>query len=285
MTWWQGCTDWPPVYWVSYDLWRKSWWILTKSLYGCRRTYGRSTTCSTDIYESGFARICSNCIDYCHSEWLGSQGKWCHSYISDIANDERAWTILGAEFGSDSGKKASIVQALFGLKSADTSFGWHLADCMQLLGYSLCKADPDVWGDNLSWRQLLVLCILSVVCWWCSLHPSWCRESDLLLGQVFSYESWIDWRSRYLLGNETLSSWIDKWSICLVHESNRDAVHNVKLSKNGQQQLPTWCSAPWLHEYVSKLDETPELLPELATTLSCWSVFFTGWLRSDKSIW
>jgi hypothetical protein len=45
-----------------------------------------------------------------------------------------------------------------------------------------------------------------------------------------------------------------------------DAVCNVieYLSKNGQQQLPTQCSAPWLHEYISELDETPELLPELA---------------------
>jgi hypothetical protein len=45
-----------------------------------------------------------------------------------------------------------------------------------------------------------------------------------------------------------------------------DAVHNVEeyLSKNGQQQLPTRCSAPWPHEYISELDETPELLNELA---------------------
>jgi hypothetical protein len=32
-----------------------------------------------------------------------------------------------------------------GLKSAGASFGQHLPDCMCLLGYTLCKADPDVW--------------------------------------------------------------------------------------------------------------------------------------------
>jgi hypothetical protein len=42
---------------------------------------------------------------------------------SDVMNahlmvpcEERVWTILGAEFGGDSGKKAIIVRALYGLK-------------------------------------------------------------------------------------------------------------------------------------------------------------------------
>jgi hypothetical protein len=37
----------------------------------------------------------------------------------------------------------------------------------------------------------------------------------------------------------------------------QDDVCNVKeyLSKNGLQQLPTQCSAPWLHEYISELGQ------------------------------
>jgi len=58
---------------------------------------------------------------------------------------EKIWTRLGPEFGPDAGKKAIIVRALYGLASAGASFNAHLADCMKHLGYSRCKADPDLW--------------------------------------------------------------------------------------------------------------------------------------------
>jgi hypothetical protein len=35
---------------------------------------------------------------------------------------EKVWTILGPEFGPDSGKSAMIVRALYGLKSAGAAF-------------------------------------------------------------------------------------------------------------------------------------------------------------------
>jgi hypothetical protein len=72
--------------------------------------------------------------------------------MSDIQNayltvpcEERIWTLLGPEFGQDQGKKAVIVRALYGLKSAGSSFQRHLADCMQMIGYRSCKADPYLW--------------------------------------------------------------------------------------------------------------------------------------------
>ena len=52
---------------------------------------------------------------------------------------------IGLEFGSDCGKTAIVVRALYGLKSAGASFRNHLADCMRELGYVSCKADADVW--------------------------------------------------------------------------------------------------------------------------------------------
>ena len=58
---------------------------------------------------------------------------------------EKIWTTLGPEFGDNVGKKAIIVQALYGLRSAGASFGNHVADCMRLLGYEPCRADPDLW--------------------------------------------------------------------------------------------------------------------------------------------
>ena len=58
---------------------------------------------------------------------------------------EKIWCTLGPEFGEDAGKRAIIVRALYGLKSAGASFRNHLADCMSHLGWESCKADHDVW--------------------------------------------------------------------------------------------------------------------------------------------
>ena len=60
-------------------------------------------------------------------------------------NLEKIWVLLGPEFGPDAGKKAIVVRALYGLKSAGASFRSVMADCMQQLGFKPCKADPDLW--------------------------------------------------------------------------------------------------------------------------------------------
>ena len=73
--------------------------------------------------------------------------------VADIVNayltspcDEKVWTILGPEWGSDLvGKRALIVRSLYGLKSSGAAYRYHLATCMEHLGFTSCKADPDVW--------------------------------------------------------------------------------------------------------------------------------------------
>ena len=67
-----------------------------------------------------------------------------NAYIT-APNRERVWTLLGPEWGPDAGKKAIVVRAQYGLKSAGASFRNHLADCMTFLGYKSCRADPDLW--------------------------------------------------------------------------------------------------------------------------------------------
>jgi hypothetical protein len=58
---------------------------------------------------------------------------------------EKVWTILGPEFGNGSGKSAIIVRALYVLKSTGAAFRAHLASFMRQMGYTSCKADPDLW--------------------------------------------------------------------------------------------------------------------------------------------
>jgi hypothetical protein len=72
---------------------------------------------------------------------------------SDIQNayltaptKEKIWTTCGAEFGGeDSGKRAVIVYTLYGLRGSGTVFRNYLAKLMTDLGFTSCKADPDVW--------------------------------------------------------------------------------------------------------------------------------------------
>ena len=58
---------------------------------------------------------------------------------------KKVWTILGPELGPNAGKTAIIVRALYGLKSAGAAFCTHLASFMRQMGYTSCKADPDLW--------------------------------------------------------------------------------------------------------------------------------------------
>ena len=58
---------------------------------------------------------------------------------------EKVWTVCGPEFGPDAGKRAVIVRALYGLKSAGAAFRAHLPSLMRQMGHTSCKADPDLW--------------------------------------------------------------------------------------------------------------------------------------------
>ena len=57
----------------------------------------------------------------------------------------RYWYRCGLEFGSDKGRLAKIVRALYGLKSAGRTFRNHLAGTLRKMGFVSTKADPDVW--------------------------------------------------------------------------------------------------------------------------------------------
>jgi hypothetical protein len=59
---------------------------------------------------------------------------------------EKVWTVLGPEWGSEAGKKAIIVRALYRLKSSGgAACRNHFASYLRSLGFTSCLADPDVW--------------------------------------------------------------------------------------------------------------------------------------------
>jgi hypothetical protein len=72
--------------------------------------------------------------------------------IADIENvylmapiTEKVWTVIGPEFGDDIEKRALIVRALYGLKSAGASFRNHLDECMMHLGWNPSHAYRELW--------------------------------------------------------------------------------------------------------------------------------------------
>jgi hypothetical protein len=84
---------------------------------------------------------------------------------------EKVLTVLGSEFGSDAGKSAIIVRALYGLKSAGAAFLAHLASFMQQMGYTSCKADPDLWykaetrpTDNFRYHAYILFYVNDILC-------------------------------------------------------------------------------------------------------------------------
>jgi hypothetical protein len=85
---------------------------------------------------------------------------------------EKVWTLLGPEFGDDSGKCVLIVRALYGLKSAAAAFRNHFAECMKHLGWHPCRVDRDLWmkaetrpyDGVLYWAYIFIYVDESFVC-------------------------------------------------------------------------------------------------------------------------
>ena len=61
-------------------------------------------------------------------------------------SSEKDFIVYGAEFGLENvGKVSLITRALYDGKVSGRDFWNHLRDCMDHLGFTSCRADPDVW--------------------------------------------------------------------------------------------------------------------------------------------
>jgi hypothetical protein len=72
--------------------------------------------------------------------------------VADIGNAyleaytrEKVYIVVGEGFGELSGHTLIIEKALYGLRSSGARFHEKFVDTLRDLGYSPCKADPDVW--------------------------------------------------------------------------------------------------------------------------------------------
>ncbi len=185
---------------------------------------------------------------------------------------EKCWTVLGPEFGSDAGKRAFIVRALYGLKSAAASFRNHLADCMRMLGYKPCMADPDLWlkpkvrpDDGFMYYAYILLYIDDA----CSVHHNAQGELEALDKYFMMKPGSIGDPGIYLgakLSKVQLENKVWAWAQS-PSKYVQEAIANVEkhLAETGRYLPKKKASSPFPTGYQPELDTSPELSPEDAS--------------------
>ena len=198
---------------------------------------------------------------------------------SDIQNayltapvTEKIWITCGPEFGPElAGRKALVVRALYGLKSAGAAFRNHLADCMRTMGFSPCLADPDLWykaetrPDGFEYYAYMLLYVDDCLC----VH----HDGEAVLNELDNYFKMKDGSigdpDMYLgtkLRKTTLSNGVVAWGMSpskYVQEATRNAAEYLEktFGRKLQKKAPT----PFQRDYAPEVDTTPPLSVEQAT--------------------
>ena len=183
--------------------------------------------------------------------------------------EEKVWTICGPEFGPEyQGRKALLCQALYGLKSAGASFHNHLASCLLHLGFTSCKADPDVWLRAFNdekrcecYEYLLVYTDDVMVI---------CKNPNLVLQCLDKYFKVKDnsiHSPNIYLGGKLRPVTLPSGKICWGQSASKyvqDAVHNLEnWLKERNNKLPTRCDTPMSTSYRPELDTSEQLDTEM----------------------
>jgi hypothetical protein len=190
---------------------------------------------------------------------------------------------LGPEFGSDAGKKAFIVGALYGLKSAGASFRNHLADCMRHMGFTPCLADPDLWmmatekpDGTKYWAYALLyvddvmvihhdaLSILARLDKYFKLKPGSVGDPTMYLGATVK---------KMILDNG-VSAWASS-PAKYVWASVENVEKYLQDLGDKRWKLPRKCSNPFKLDYKPELDGSKELNAELSN----WYMHLIGMLQ------
>ena len=186
-------------------------------------------------------------------------------------SSEKHYVVCGPEFGLENvGRKAIIVRALYGGKSAGADYWRHVRKAMEEMSFESCKADPDVWmrpgtrADGTTfWEYVLLYTddILAIM----ENPESFLRDE---LGQRFTLKEKSIGPPTQYLGNKVsqieLMNGVKCWSFS-SSQYIQNAVKNVEkyLALRGET-LPGRGTAPWPNNYRPEADVSPELPPEEA---------------------
>ena len=187
---------------------------------------------------------------------------------------EKVWTVLGPEFGTDAGKRAIIVRALYGLKSAGAAFRAHLASFMRQMGYTSCKADPDLWykaetrpADNFRYYAYIlcyvddILCVhhdpmsvLNLINGYMPLKPSSVGDPDIYLGAKLKLTR--------------LNNGVWAWGLSpskYVAQAVKNCAMHLTDKLNNRFHLPPRADNPFPYDYHPELDQSEPLDPECSS--------------------
>ena len=193
-------------------------------------------------------------------------------FAADIKNaylqaliTERYWTRCGPEFGPGlEGSVAYIVRVLYGTKCAGRDFRNHLRECMEMLGYTSCLADPDLWirkaitdngNDYYEYMLLYTDDCLSV-----SEHP---RQALMEVNKYFPLKPESVGPPKIYLGAKIskvqLQNGVEAYAMSMS-QYVQEAVRNVEghLRKKGLGLLKK-ASTPMSLHYCPEIDASPEL--------------------------
>ena len=185
---------------------------------------------------------------------------------------EKHYIICGPEFGIENeGKRAIIVRALYGGKSAGSDYWHHVRKAMEEMGFSSCKADPDVWQRPATrddgteyWQFVLVYTddILAIM-----EEPERFLRRELGIWFTIKEKS-IGPPSQYL-GNKVSQVTLENGVQCWCFSSSQyiqNSIQNVEdyLLKQGEKGLPR-AKSPWPSNYRPEIDVSPELSPNKAS--------------------
>ena len=187
-------------------------------------------------------------------------------------SSEKHYIICGPEFGLENvGKRAKIIRALYGGKSAGADYWRHVRRAMDEMGFTSCKADPDIWfrpalkADGVEYYQYVLLyCddILAIM-----EDPERFIREELDARFVVKPKS-IGQPTQYL-GNKvsqvTMENSTNAWSFS-SSQYVQSAVKNVEthLAKTGES-LPNRATSPWTRDYRPESDTSAELNSKDAT--------------------
>ena len=184
------------------------------------------------------------------------------AYLNSMSR-ERLFTKCGPEFGEFEGRYAIIRRALYGSKSAAASWRADISKVIAGLGFTMCRADNDVWmrpgvngaGEKI-WEYVLVYSddLLAV-----ALHPKKIMSQidqhfKLKAGSVVSPE-------RYLganIGKYSLPDGSSAWY--MSSESYvKSAIKNIEtwLEKRNERGLKTKTPCVFPSNWKPELDVTP----------------------------
>jgi hypothetical protein len=248
---------------VKMDYTRKARWVLN----------GHLTPDATDV--STYAGVVSReskriALTYAALNDLDVIAADIRNAYLQAPSSRKDYIICGIEFGLENvGKKALIRRALYGGKTAGRDFRNHLRECMDFLGFTSCKADPDVWmraakknDGSTYWEYVLLYTDDALAIGENAeriLRKEIGRYFELKAESIGPPEIYLGGRLRQVLLEDGTKAWAFGSS-----QYVRASVDNVKeyLSKKRMEPL-RGRKAPFMSKYRPEIDVTPELgVPE-----------------------